>query len=38
MFQKLREEGEAHPIEAVGKNLRAMMSWVRDAKKDSSDA
>jgi ketol-acid reductoisomerase len=38
MFQKLREEGEAHPIEAVGKNLRQMMSWVRDAKKDSADA
>ncbi|MBC7541559.1 MAG: ketol-acid reductoisomerase, partial [Candidatus Sericytochromatia bacterium] len=38
MFQKLRQEGADHPIEAVGRNLREMMSWVRDAKKDSSEA
>ena len=24
-------------IEAVGKELRGMMSWIRDARKDSSD-
>jgi ketol-acid reductoisomerase len=27
-FTKLRHEGERHPIEEVGKQLRAMMSWV----------
>ena len=27
-FTKLREEGANHPIEVVGKKLRAMMSWV----------
>jgi ketol-acid reductoisomerase len=27
-FTKLREEGAAHPIEQVGKELRGMMSWV----------
>jgi ketol-acid reductoisomerase len=26
-----------HPIETVGKSLRDMMSWIREAKKDSSD-
>jgi ketol-acid reductoisomerase len=26
-----------HPIEEVGKRLRDMMSWIREAKKDSSD-
>jgi ketol-acid reductoisomerase len=37
MFEKLREQDRAHPIEEVGKRLRDMMSWIRDAKKDSSD-
>ncbi|HZY03404.1 MAG TPA: ketol-acid reductoisomerase [Anaeromyxobacteraceae bacterium] len=37
MFEKLRERERAHPIEEVGKRLRDMMSWIRDAKKDSSD-
>ena len=27
-FTKYREEGAAHPIEVVGKQLRSMMSWV----------
>jgi ketol-acid reductoisomerase len=27
-FTKLRKEGEQHPIEVVGKQLRDMMSWV----------
>ena len=27
-FQTLRAQGEAHPIEAVGRELRGMMSWV----------
>ncbi len=37
VFEKLREVERAHPIEEVGKRLRDMMSWIRDAKKDSSD-
>ena len=36
-IEKLRERERAHPIEEVGKRLRDMMSWIRDAKKDSSD-
>ncbi len=28
-FSKMRQEAEKHPIEAVGKNLRGMMSWVK---------
>jgi len=35
MFEKLREEGKAHPIEEVGRKVREMMPWVR--RKDSSD-
>jgi len=34
MFEKLREEGKAHPIEDVGRRLRDMMSWIRDSKKE----
>jgi len=37
VFDKLREKEKTHPIEEVGKKLRDMMSWIRDAKKDSSD-
>ena len=37
VFDKLREAERTHPIEEVGKRLRDMMSWIRDAKKDSSD-
>jgi ketol-acid reductoisomerase len=37
VFDKLREAEQAHPIEEVGKRLRDMMSWIREAKKDSSD-
>ncbi len=37
MFDKLAEEGKAHPIEPVGRKLREMMSWIREAKKDSSE-
>lgn len=33
-FKAFREKGEHHPIEEVGRNLRAMMSWVKDAKDD----
>ena len=37
-FEKLRAEAKAHPIEEVGRRIREMMSWLRDAKKDSSEA
>jgi ketol-acid reductoisomerase len=37
MFDKLREQGRAHPIEEVGRRLREMMSWLRDAKKESEN-
>ncbi len=37
-FEKMREEGKAHPIEEVGRRLRETMSWIRDAKKDSSES
>ena len=37
VFDKLREREAQHPIEEVGKRLRDMMSWIREAKKDSSD-
>jgi len=37
VFDKLREAERGHPIEEVGKRLRDMMSWIREAKKDSSD-
>jgi ketol-acid reductoisomerase len=36
-FAKMREAEKVHPIETVGKELRGMMSWIRDARKDSSD-
>jgi ketol-acid reductoisomerase len=36
-FQRFRAEEANHPIEKVGKELRSMMSWIREAKKDSSD-
>jgi ketol-acid reductoisomerase len=37
-FDKLREEGARHPIEEVGRRLRATMSWIRNARKDSSES
>jgi ketol-acid reductoisomerase len=33
-FKSLRTKGESHPIEAVGRDLRKMMSWVKAANKD----
>ena len=33
-FKALRAKGETHPIEAVGRELRKMMSWVRGNNKD----
>ena len=35
-FKSLRAKGEQHPIEAVGRDLRAMMSWVK-AKDDYTE-
>ncbi|MFK5635703.1 ketol-acid reductoisomerase [Ornithinimicrobium sp. LYQ103] len=34
-FKALREKGAQHPIEAVGRELRGMMAWVRSADQDS---
>jgi ketol-acid reductoisomerase len=33
-FKALRAKGESHPIEAVGRELRKMMSWVKGNNKD----
>ena len=33
-FKEFREKGEKHPIEAVGRELRKMMSWVKNSKDD----
>ncbi|MBW8172667.1 ketol-acid reductoisomerase [Ornithinimicrobium sp. Arc0846-15] len=33
-FKGLRDKGAAHPIEAVGKDLRGMMAWVRSGDDD----
>ncbi|TMA22140.1 MAG: ketol-acid reductoisomerase [Deltaproteobacteria bacterium] len=38
VFDKLREQGRAHPIEEVGRRLRETMSWIRNKQKDSSEA
>lgn len=37
MLERSREVEKAHPIEDVGRRLRDMMSWIREAKKDSSE-
>ena len=33
-FKKLRAEGEQHPIEATGRELRKLMSWVKTTDSD----
>jgi ketol-acid reductoisomerase len=33
-YLRMRDEGMAHPIEAVGKELRAMMPWITQGKAD----
>jgi ketol-acid reductoisomerase len=33
-FKALREKGAQHPIEATGKQLRGLMSWIRDSDSD----
>jgi ketol-acid reductoisomerase len=37
-FAKLREAAKQHPIEKVGEQLRAMMSWLPTDKKKSTEA
>ena len=34
-FKKLREKGASHPIEKTGKELRGLMSWLKDSDTDS---
>ena len=33
-FKALREKGDQHPIEATGRELRELMSWVKDSDND----
>jgi ketol-acid reductoisomerase len=33
-FKALREKGAQHPIEATGKELRGLMSWIKDSDSD----
>lgn len=37
-FSKMRTDGASHPIEAVGKELRAMMPWITAGKADIRSA
>jgi ketol-acid reductoisomerase len=36
-FQKLRAEGEQHPIEATGRELRGLMAWVKSSDDDYTE-
>lgn len=36
-FKKLRAEGEAHPIEPVGRELRKLFAWVEDHDSDYTE-
>jgi ketol-acid reductoisomerase len=36
-FDRLRKQASGHRIEVVGERLREMMSWIREARKDSSE-
>jgi ketol-acid reductoisomerase len=36
-FKALRAQGEAHPIEATGRQLRKLMSWVRTQDEDYTE-
>jgi ketol-acid reductoisomerase len=36
-FAAFREKGQAHPIEAVGKDLRGLMAWVRSGDDDYTE-
>jgi len=37
-YERLREAGKAHPIEAVGEELRGMMPWISAGKQRVQDA
>jgi ketol-acid reductoisomerase len=36
-FTRLRAEGEQHPIEATGRELRGLMSWIKETDTDYSE-
>ncbi|MGB7649953.1 MAG: ketol-acid reductoisomerase [Gallionella sp.] len=36
-FKRLRAEGEAHPIEATGRELRTLMAWVKSSDADYTE-
>ena len=36
-FKALRAKGEQHPIEATGRELRGMMSWVESGDSDYTE-
>jgi ketol-acid reductoisomerase len=36
-YQRLRDEGKAHPIEQVGAELRGMMPWISAGKQRVQD-
>jgi ketol-acid reductoisomerase len=36
-FKRLRAEGEQHPIEATGRQLRGLMSWIKETDSDYSE-
>jgi ketol-acid reductoisomerase len=36
-FKRLRAEGEQHPIEATGRELRGLMSWIKETDTDYSE-
>ena len=36
-FKRLRAEGEAHPIEKTGREVRAMFAWRSDVDKDYTE-
>jgi ketol-acid reductoisomerase len=36
-FARLRAEGERHPIEATGRQLRGLMSWVKSSDDDYTE-
>jgi ketol-acid reductoisomerase len=36
-FNRLRKEGEQHPIEATGRELRKLMSWVKSSDDDYTE-
>ena len=36
-FKKLRAQGEAHPIETTGRQVRSMFAWRADVDKDYTE-